>query len=342
MAVTPGVSSIAASDYNSLRSNVSSVLVSCFNQTMLSSDVTGFAVSGLSADKVDHLQVERLFLDIQRCHVHQTGTASVSIAVPTTGYIVGADTAEDYDTATGARSAVVDGNKMGYNDYEVAVQTIVNFDGSVSGWPVGNFTLGTPQSSLTRSTSWGGTGDPASSIYHVITVTFSSTTHMNSYFCAGGELQFNASLTGGSSSKDSDWAALLSAMGTIKFNKYRITATSGTPTPTVSGGSGYDSLTGSYRQLFIKSGSGVYANNEYTIEGYKVGNILRFRISMNDDYSGPFTDASVTGNVNSSCVTFRPDSSFVYNLTNYTAVSIVAPTLATAVNLTENYLSPPA
>jgi len=342
MAVTSGVSSIAASDYNSLRANVSSVLVSCFNQTMLSSDVTGFAVSGLSADKVDFLQIERLFLDIQRCHVHQTGSATTTIAVPTTGYTIGANTSEDYNPVTGTRSAVVDGTKMGHNDYEIAVQTVVNFDGSVSGWPVGNFTLGATQSSLTRSTPWGGTGDPASSIYHVITVTFSSLAHMNSYFCAGGELQFNANLTGGSTTKDTDWASLLSAMGTIKFNKYRITASSGIPTPTISGGSGYDSLTGSYRQLFIKSGSGAYANNEYTLEGYKSGNILRFRISMNDDYSGPFSDPSVTGNVNSSCVTFRPDSSFVYNLTTYSAVDIVAPTLATVVNLTENYLSPPA
>jgi len=339
--VTTG-QSILASEYNSLRSSVSAILATSYGQTLISSVVTNTGSPSLSTNKISATQMQDLFLDIQRTFVHQTGAVSTTIAVPITGYNIAADTSQSVNTTTGAKTSVVDGTKMGFNDYNTVVIAISNFDGSVSGWPAGNFTLGTAITS-SRTTSWGGSSDAVQSIYHVLTITFVDANQMNYYFNAGGQIRLSASLTGPSSAKDTDWQGLLSSMGTIIFNKYRITASSGTPTPSGSGGSGFDSLTSSYRQLFIKSGSGVYANNEYTIEGrLSATNEIRFRISMNDDYVGPFVDQSVTGTITSTVNTNRPDSSFVYNATTYDAVDIVAPTLATQVALSTNNLSIPA
>lgn len=326
---------ILASDYNGFRSSVSTILSTSYGQTLISNAVT-------NSNKITAVQLNNLFLDIQRTFVHQTGNVSATIAVPLTGNTIGADTSQAYNQSTGAKTAVIDGDKMSINDYNSVIITISSFDGSISGWPVGNFTLGTALTSI-RSTSWGGSTDPVQNIYHVLTVTFVDANQMNYYFNAGGEIRFAASLSSPSTSKDIDWQGLLSVMGTVIFNKYRITASSGIPTPAGSGGSGYDSLTGSYRQLYIKSGSGVYANNEYTIEGrISAVNQIRFRISMNDDYIGAFIDQSVTGTITSTVNTNRPDSSFIYNAVSYNAVNISAPTLATAVALSTNNVSIPS
>ena len=324
-------SSVLASDYNAMRTTVSSILNTQYNQTLLSSAVIS------DTDSVASSQILNLFLDLQKTYVHQIGSINTSIAVASTGYTIGADLSQNYNQSTGVKTSVTDGTKMGFNDLNSVVVAVSNFDGSVSGWPAGNFTLGTLLQN-TRSSVWGGASDPVQAIYHVVTVTFSNATHMNSFFAAGGEIRFSASLTSPGNAKSVDWQSLLSAMSTIRFSKYRITAPSGTPNPT---GSGFDSVTGSYRTLYTKVGSGVYTSNEYTIEGrLSASNTLRFRITLNDGATG--TDLSVIGTTTSSVNTFRPDSSFVYNAVTYDAVDIAAPTIATAESLMTNFGSPPA
>lgn len=328
--------SITAAQYNNVRTSLASVYSTLYGQTMRSSAVTA------SVNSVTSQQMLNLFLDAQGAYVHQQGAISTAIAVPPSGQTIGADTSQTFNQSTGAKATPADGTKQGVNDYSTLITNISNFNPSTTAFPIGNFTLGTATSSA-RSTSWGGSADVAKSIYHVITVTFSSSTEMNCFFNAGGEIRFSSTLTGGSGSKSTDWASLLSAMGTVRFGKYALTASSGTPTPSGSGGSGYDSLTSSYRQLFIKAGSGLYASNDYIIEGRTVSStVLRFRISLNDDDTGVSVDESVNGTVTSSVNTFRPDSSFVYNTVTYTAVSIAAPTIATAVAMTADNASPPA
>jgi hypothetical protein len=93
----------------------------------------------------------------------------------------------------------------------------------------------------------------------------------------------------------------------------------------------------------------VYADNDYKIEGYVTGSVIRFRISFNDGDTGDQAgvpldpqDESVGGSTNSSINTFRPDSTFTYAATSYQAVSISAPTIATVVQLTSDNVTPPA
>ena len=327
--------SITAVQYNNVRTSLVSVYSTLYGQTMRSSAVTA------SVNSVTSQQMLNLFLDAQSAYVHQQGTVSSSIAVPPTGQTIGADTSRTFNQSTGAKATPVDGTKQGVNDYTTLITNISDFDPSSTAFPVGNFTLGTATSSA-RSTTWGGSADAANSIYHVVTVTFSTATQMSQFFNTGGELRFSSTLTGGTGSKSTNWAALLSAMGTIRFGKYALTASSGTPT-TTGGGSGFDSLTSIYRQLFIKTGSGLYTGNDYTIDGRIVSStVLRFRISLDDNDAGTTVDESVNGTATSNVNTFRPDSSFVFNSTTYTAVSIAAPTVATVVAMTTNNATPPA
>jgi hypothetical protein len=327
-------SEIQAAQYNSLRNTVVGILNTNYGQELFS---TPTQVNNVLFP-VSSLKKRELFLDIQKTHVHHTGNINTDIAIPPSSVTIAADISQNYNQSTGALSALTDGAKMGYNDYELAINTLSNFNPSTENiWPIGNFTLGTAIAS-SRSTSWGGENQ-AQSIYHIVTFNFASSTARNQYFSAGGELRFSASLSGATDSISTDWENLLSAIGTIRFNKWRLTANSGTPNPT---GSGFDSLSGTYRLLYTKSGSGVYAENQYTIEArLESTTFLRFRIQFNDTTQDGL-DESVTGTVTSSVNTFRPNSSFVFNSQTITAVSLPAPAMSTVVALTTNNDTPPA
>jgi hypothetical protein len=330
-------SPILASEYNNLRSTLSAVYVTNFGQTLRSS------ILAAGVNSVASSQMLQLYLDAQSVYVHQTGVASTSINVPSAGQTVGANTSQTFNQTTGAKATPASGTQQSLNDYEQVIIDVSNFDGSVSGWPDSSFSLGTTVTG-SRVTAWGtGTLTEPTSIYHVVTVTFPSLAIRNTYFNTGAEIRFSASLTGGTGPKDTDWAAMLTSIGTIKFDKYRLTADSGTPAIN----SGYDNLTGTYQQLLIKVGSGVYSDNEYTIEArIESDTILRFRIALNDGDigtgPGPPVDEAVTGTVTSNVNTFRPDSSFIFDTVTYTAVDIAAPVISTQINLSVNNTTPPA
>ena len=334
------VDDILASQYNSLRTTVNSILNTAYGQSLISTPAQA------NSTAVTSLKKRELFLDIQRTHVHHTAGLNNDIAIPPVGVTIAADTAQSYNTTTGVFSPITNGTRMGYNDFESAVNTLSNFDPSaVNAWPAASFTLGSALVS-SRSTSWGGASQ-VQSIYHVLTFTFSNETARNQYFNAGGELRFNASLSGATDSKGTDWANLLSAIGTVRFSRWRLTANSGTSNPT---GSGLNSMSGTYRTLFTKTGSGVYSDNEYTIEGRIASSTtLRFRIRFNDADTGnpppqfpdEGIDEPVIGTVTSTANTFRPNSSFTFNSEPFTAVSLAAPSISTAVALTANNTSPP-
>ena len=77
-------SSILASDYNSMRTTISSVLNSQYNETLLSSAVSGGTGNPLTSNSVESSQILNLFLDIQRAYVHQQGSINATIAVAAT------------------------------------------------------------------------------------------------------------------------------------------------------------------------------------------------------------------------------------------------------------------
>ena len=340
--VTVGTN-INASDYNSIYTSMQTILAS-YGGILSSSAVIGGSTFGTS-DQVSSAQLLNLFLDLQKTYVHQQGSISNLVVPPSTGYTIAADTSQNFNTTTGALSAVTNGTSMGINDYNSLLISLQNFNPEVSGFPVGNLSPSAGQTS-TRATTWGGAGQ-IQSIYHVVTVTFTSATARQNFFNAGGEIRFTASILSGSGAKYIDWNAMLSAIGTIKFNKWNLTASSGT-----SAGLGEQDLTTTYQQVFIKTGSGVYADNDYTIQARSVSTtVLRFRIAFTDgdvgtgEVGNPETtpiDETVNGTATSVVSLARPLSSFVYDTVTYTAVDVAAPTVANQVLLSSDNVSPPA
>jgi len=331
---------IFASDYNSIRSTVDQILNAQWGQPLVSNTVIA------SVNTVSAQQLQDLYIDLQIVHVHQNGTLNELVAVPQTGFRIGADTVVDYNDVTGATTAVTGGNQMGVNDYSDAASTISNFNPELTGFPVANL-LPTGSTTSQRTTTWGGAGQ-VQQLYHVVTITFASGEQADYFFNAGGELRVSANVVDGSGAKTNDWRNLLTALGTVKFNKFNTTGDSGVGTSV-----GYANLTGVYQQLFLKVGSGVYADNDYKIEGQKASpTVLRFRITFNDGDTGQTggtaplfinnpIDEQVNGTLTSNIQSARPASNFTYNSQSY-GVDLDSPVISNIATVDVNYGAVPS
>jgi hypothetical protein len=317
---------INAVDYNSRRDIIDSLYVTSWAQTSRSADVAA------TVDHVEAEQLEELYLDLQSCWVHQTGAVEANLAVPAVAQTIGADTSQDYDQTTGAFSAVANGTLMGFNDYEALNVAVSNYPASHLSYDASSFSLESTATAQ-RTTNWG-VNSANDDIYHVIDVDWATSAAKIAWENAGGRLHFTASLTGGSGAKSTDWANLLSAMGTVYIDKYDTSATSGTTYNL-----GFDNLTGTYQLMFDKSGSGAYSDNNYRIYGkVQSGSTtgIRFRIRFYDgdtgtgDLGGAGTgtpiDEEVDGTLNSACSSYSPDSSFTYNSVSQVAVDLTGVT----------------
>lgn len=336
---------VTATQYNGMQTSVNSVVATLYGQALSSSQVTGGTGDPSTSDTVEEIHMEQLFLDIQKAYVHQNGALDTTIEVVSAGNTIAADTSVNVNTATGAKIAVTDGTLMGYNDYINSVTSISNHNGETDGFPASSFSLSAALTS-TRTTNWGGAGQ-IQSVYHVFEIAFLNNNHRTYFFNTGGEIRFDASLTGTSGSKGTDWASLLSAMGTVKLDKWRTSAASGTP----AAASGFDDLTNSYQTIFTKTGSGVYADNDYTIEARRSGTNLRFRVTFNDGDVGEGgqgiggvmdpIDETVSGTLTHNASTFTADSSYTYNSVVRPAVQLAEPTKTTSTNLSQDLSTPP-
>ena len=248
---------ITAANFNTLQSRVQNILgtgssSSGYGQTLNSTTVSANAV--VTAEQMDKLRQ-----DINNGRVHQTGSLTGLSDIDVKDIIAA-------DTSGG------DANK-GFNDYfrEVGFLEDDRFLIDVTQASVENAI------SSTRSVQWNGT------ITHRFTVTFSSANARRYFFNSGGAIQFKAQLSNGSGAKDSDWATMLSNMGTIEFT-YLNTQSTGSGTGSAIGN--YD-LTTSFQTIFQKSGSGVYAENLYQIRARsQSNNTIDFRIDFQDNDVG--------------------------------------------------------
>lgn len=222
-------------------------------------------------------QTDNLRIDITKAFTHQQGSGP-SITDVADGDLIEAATINQYSSLM----TTVEANK---------------------------FLIGSGQSSVeagishARTSAWNGT------LEHRILVTFGSGTARTQYFNAGGELRFTANQSGGGTSIDIDWRNMLSNMGTIKMN---YTGTTSTGTGTESSIGGLD-LTTSYQQIFRKTGSGVYAANDYIVQArYSGSNAIQIRIYFQDDKGGnPNFDENVGGTLTSSLQHLRATGSNV-------------------------------
>ena len=318
--------SITAANYNSIKDSVDNVYDTLYGQTIR------------CADQVDDTTVEddehvNLFLDLTSAYVHQNDSLP-ALTPPATGQTIGADTSLAHDQSDGSQSAVANSAQMGYNDYEAVATSIEAFSFSVDAdhlrFPDASFALAA-SAGAGRTSNWGVAANNAT-LHHILTINFSTANRMQKWIDSGGRIYFNPSLTGASGAKSLDWADLLSACGTIKIDKCNTSADSGTVYRGLK-----DLTTNTYRLMFRKFGSGVYADNYYDVSGYFTTDKLRLKIRFVDGDTGTGgqgvdpggdddpIDETVNGTLNSSVTTYDADSSFTYNSATYTAVDNTGP-----------------
>lgn len=269
---------ITVARYNQMQSKVALVLGNGSGQYGYGQSLSSNEVS--TSDTVNATHMQTLKSDMINARVHQTG------AVP------------DLDNI----AATQDITDAVYAEYETTATSILNNANDV----FSTQTSVESKLSSTRTQNW------KTSVEHHFTVTFDSEDHRRHFFNAGGEIRFSASLTGGTGSKSTNWNNMLQSLGTLKFTSLNMTGDSGT-----SSGLGNFELTSSWQTLYVKTGSGVYAENDYTIKGKAVNNEIYFQVEFNDDATGSGgggfepVDEPVTGTLTSTITQLRATGLYV-------------------------------
>ncbi len=283
---------ITAARYNNAQGRVSAILGNGSGNEGYGQTVTSGQVSSNVVINVSH--VNAMFTDLNKIFVHQTGGAPNSIAEVEVGDSVAEDT-------SGADT------KEGFKDYEDFISIIET---------VGNrFRLASAQSStlnnaevIQRRNQW------TAPIECEFQVSFADSDARRHFFNAGGSLTFISSLSGTPTSGDSvaksqDWASILGNAGTVSMN-YQETTTSGTG---VVQSIGNFDLTTSYQEIYRKSATGVYGNNNYILLAKApTSSTISVKYSFFDHNPGGFKiDEPVQGLLEAKIGFVRASGSFV-------------------------------
>lgn len=292
---------ISAARYNAMQVKIANVLGTGsgqfgYGQTPLASS----QVSSTNTVNATHMQ--QLKSDLIKAYVHQTGND------PGLPNVV---TSEDITDTVYANYETIS-NYIYNNKNDIFESTQASVEAKLSSQ---------------RTTPWGGSSQPQS-VYHIFKVTFADDNQARYFFNAGGEVRFAASLTGGSGAKYLEWNGMLSAMGTVKMKHSTTTGSSGS-SPT---NAGYFDLTSTNKIIWVKSGSGVYADNDVIIYARKSGTgTIEFTVEFNDGATGSGgggfggVDDPVSGTLTSTITQLRPTGAYV---------SVTSPAYQTTTNLT--------
>jgi hypothetical protein len=297
--VNPGTS-ITAANYNDLQKTVSDILGAGFSDAGYGQELVSAPLSVGESVTAEHMNLLRD--DINRIHVHQTGSLSSLVALNQGDTIGANDVGGDVD--------------KGFNQFVSVVNILEANAGVVDGTQV---TLETATTS-TRFAAWNG------KVVHSFTVSFDDSDHRRAFFNAGGQIQISAQIEGDVTPKGQDWNTILTNMGTIKF-------AADTTTKTGSAGilqpvGNYD-LTTSYQKIFERRGQAdYYAENRYFIYAKEVSDrAIQFSIEFEDNDEGdPTDDELVRGTLTSVIKQLRPTGSYV---------SVTSPSYSTQSNLSE-------
>jgi len=298
---------ITAARYNIIRARIAAVLGLGSGDEGYGQAVESATIS--SGATVQAADMVKLYNDMYRIRLHQTGAVPTEIAQPSVG-----DTVEESNTIS----------KEGYVQYESLSITCqgarLNVNANQTGLQAGT--------SSQRTASW------STDINHIFTVTFpgyavtngdgSTTTiigaeHMRVFFNAGGTINLSGTIGSGNTPINNDWRNLMTSVGTVVFGR---STTSNGSTGT---NYGYSNLPGSYTAVFNKTAS-AYGANDYLVEAQKNGAVLTFRVTFNEDKGpNPNFDEAVTATTTSTIQQRRPN--------NASSVNVPAPTFNTTDNL---------
>ena len=236
---------ITSARYNNAQGRVASILGNGSGNEGYGQTVTSQQVS--SGVLVSAQNVNDLFTDLNKIRIHQIGAIPNSIATVDAGDTIAEDTS--------------DGDVLkGFADYESFISLIET--------PAERFKLASAQSSddngakiAERRNQW------TAPIECQFTVTFNDADHRRHFFNAGGSFTMisalsNTPTSGDSVAKSQDWANILASAGTVSMN-YDTTTTTGQGTVQSIGN--FD-LTTSFQEIYRRSATGVYGNNNYILE----------------------------------------------------------------------------
>lgn len=290
---------IEASDYNGFRNTLNKVIGLGtdgggsggnygYGQTNTIAAVTG------GTDTVTATQWSNLFTRLRSTMNHQGSSLTLGASNPATGDTVAIRSGLTADLST------AETNRLNAAAGSLAsAVNITNVNGTA------------------RTSAW------SSSISHVFTVTFAASGTAPSgasaqdaarfFFNTGGYIQIGLSGANGTSSQDTAWSNLLSAMGTIRFGGSGTTKSGGSGSPsTLATSTGYHSLTTSNQLVFRQYDSTanytanlveLYVRTDTVTDpnsrGGK-GSVLTFTLTLNDAHTNAFFDTvnlDVTSNV---------------------------------------------
>jgi len=303
---------ISRAEYNAIQAKIASVLGDNnvdpefgYGRALESSQITTSKV-------IESEDMLALYNDLVKARTHQKGSNNLAwtgdgLASPSDGEFIGVDAADiganplDPDDISSTYASA--DTTEGFADFDSAADDIVT-DHDLLGPGQMSIMAGTTS---VRDTQWGGNdvSAPGSSINHTITVTWANADERRYFFNTGGELQFSAdnqqSVALPDNAKTLNWRSMLSTQGAIVFGKNSTAASGTNPGSGSSIGNFYSQWSNTSSSnpvtIYTKSGSGVYAENNYTIKAWETAsNSLRFDIIFQDadlGEGGPAPDTPV-------------------------------------------------
>ena len=268
MAYSSG-NTILAADYNTFRTSVDDI----FGDTNSGSVAAGSLIFGYgetmlqaavgAGDTITAAQWNNLYQMIHRCAGHQGTTVNIGGSVTAGPYSAGGAIGVDSNLA--ADITTITTNKL-----------VVD---------AANLTT-TARNDKSGTASW------SSSTTHSFTQTFTSYDAARHYYNQGGKMVFSASRSGGSGhTQNSNWTALLSAVGTVTMavNSTSYTGSGGTL------GDSFDDVVGdagNTKTIFSQADSGAYASNNYKIECScnAAKEVFTWTITFTDGHTNAFED----------------------------------------------------
>ena len=138
----------------------------------------------------------------------------------------------------------------------------------------------------------------ANQVYYEAKVTFTDEDNRRHFFNSGGELRFDATLTGvdAAHAQSVDWQTMLSAIATIKLSHSSTESSASVGTP----GYGFNMLTNTYQLVYTKGGTGDYAGNQINIYAKLSGtDSIDIKIAFDDVHpsdTGTWSNPPYSGN----------------------------------------------
>ena len=181
------------------------------------------------------------------------------------------------------------------------IQTMINnVDTNRLNASAGNMTLVANAISSIRSAAWGSSGGPA--IGADFTATFTTEDKARFFFNSGGTLNLVMSHATTSTTQNSNWNSILSALGTISMGARNTTRSGSGGTPAALG---YYNLTTSAQTIFSGNiGTGAYTANSIAITAWVVnvvgtnggnGTVVRIKVVLTDGHTNAFSDTVASG-----------------------------------------------